>query len=137
MVEAGVVGGEGGEDGAAEFEDVEGAELFVKNFAVRVEEDGIGDGGIPFGIEGFLHGFSVGRVEEEIAARGMKMFEHAENAIALVGLIGGDEDIVNVADTVHAEGFFEFGEFVDTGAAPSRPEIDEGVFLRGIGAKSL
>jgi len=129
LVEADVVGGEIGEDGAAELEDVEGAELFVEDFAIGIEEDGVGDGGIPLGIEGFLERFGVGRVEEEITASGMKVLEHAEDAVAFVGLIGGNGDVIDGADAVHAEGLFEVREFVDTGTAPGGPEIDKRVFL--------
>ena len=136
-IEAAVGGGEIGENAAAQFENVQGAELFVEDFAVRIEEDGVGDGGIPLGIESFLHGLGVGGVEEEIASGGMEMLEHAEDAFAFVGLIGGDEDVVDVADAVHAERFFEFGEFVDAGAAPGGPEIDERVFLGWVGTEGF
>jgi hypothetical protein len=137
LVEAGVVRGESGEDGAAEFEDVEGAELFVKDLAVGIEEDGIGDGGIPLGIESALERLCVGGIEQEIASSGMEMAEHAEDAVAFIGLIDGHGDVIDVANTVHAESFFEVGELVDTGAAPGGPEIDKCVLLEGIGAKSL
>ena len=67
----------------------------------------------------------------------MEVLEHAKDAVAFIGLIGGDENVIDVANAVHAEGLLERGEFVDAGTAPGGPEIDQRVLLRGIRAQSL
>ena len=43
------------------------------------------------------------------------MLEHPQHTFALVGLIGRDGHVINIADAVHAESLFEFRQFIDAG----------------------
>jgi hypothetical protein len=109
----------------------------VKDPAIGAEKNSVRNGGIPLGIERDLEGSGVFGGEKEIAAGGMKMLEHAEDARLFIGHVGSDGDVGEVADRIHSKGVFEIGKFIDAGAAPGGPEIDESQFAGGVGPEGF
>jgi len=65
------------------------------------------------------------------------VLEHAEDTGFLVGHVGRDGDVGEVTNGIHAVGVFEIRKFIDTGATPGGPEIDECHFARGVGAEGF
>ena len=54
LVEADVIGGEVGQNGAPQFEDIHAAQVLVENLAVGIEQDGVRNRRLPRGVKGRL-----------------------------------------------------------------------------------
>ena len=66
-----VVVGDVGDDRAAEFDGVDGALSLIDDFAVGLDQDGVGNGSVPLRVEGGNQRIDVGRSENQIAAGGV------------------------------------------------------------------
>lgn len=75
-----VVIGEIGDDDAAEFDWGDGALIFVEHFTVGLDEHGVGNCGVPIGIEGGEQRVDVRGAENQVAASGVKFGERGEGS---------------------------------------------------------
>src|SRR6266852_2009485 len=107
-----------------QFENVYASQIFVENFTVRTEEDGVRNRRLPRRIERRLHGRSIIRSKQEVAAGGMCFLEHPHDAVLFVGHVGGNRDQIEIANLIHLKRFLKIGKLVDTRITPGRPETN-------------
>src|SRR5260221_11634904 len=124
FIEADVVRWEVRKDCSAQFENVHRSQIFVKNFAVGSDQDGIGNRRIPGRVERRLQGCGVIRSKQKVTTGGVFFLKHPHHAWFFVRHVGRDGDQIEIANLVHLESFLKVGELVDARAAPGGPGTD-------------
>src|SRR6202011_2911403 len=132
VVEADVVGRKIRQNEAPQFKHVHGAEILVENFAVGIDENGVGNRRLPGWIKRRLKGGRIILIEQQVSAGSMLFFKHSQDTGFFVRHICGDGDQLQVAILVHLEGVLKITELVDARTAPGGPKTDEQHVFRGI-----
>ena len=116
-------------DGLFQFHGIDLAGVAVNNFAAWGDEQGMGDGAFPFGVEGFDQLLFVAAGVNVVGRRDFEVFESFQGAVFFLGFIHADGDEFEIALAVHAIHFDEFGELDDAGGAPGGPDVYEAEFF--------
>lgn len=118
-------GFEGGQKGAAQFDEIERTGVAVNNVSLFINHEGVGQGATPLGIDGFDHGIFIGVAEHDVAHGSVLAFEKFDDFGLHLGVFGGDGDEFKIAVTESHVEVDEIGKFGDAGAAPCGPKIDD------------
>ena len=118
-------GFEGGQDFAAQFDEIEGAGVAVDDLAFFVDHEGVREGAAPLGVDGLNHGVFVGVAEHYVAHGSVLAFEEFDDFGFHLRVFGGHGHELEVAVAERDVEVDEVGEFGDAGTAPRGPKIDD------------
>src|SRR6185437_15170153 len=104
---------------------VDGSFLGIDDLTTRLNYQRIGQGSLPFGIDGFYQLVFIVDIEDIVRGGSLGLLQELQRLIAFGGLVGADTDELEIPAAVHAVDVYEIGELGHTGTTPGSPHIDQ------------